>query len=125
MSESFIKKPDNGPHSALAGIGVLRSEQSLADPADILRRIVAWRDNVHAGRVVRSAELEALIEEGRRAVKTSDPWHQAVLNECMAVESCYREADPAGTVKALIDWHVSNATSGVTVANSKTQGSKG
>lgn len=26
MSQSFIKKPDNGPHSALAGLGVLRSE---------------------------------------------------------------------------------------------------
>lgn len=27
MSHSFIKKPDNGPHSALAGLGVLASEQ--------------------------------------------------------------------------------------------------
>lgn len=26
MSQSFIKKPDNGPHSALAGTGVLRTE---------------------------------------------------------------------------------------------------
>ena len=26
MSQSFIKQPDNGPHSALAGLGVLRTE---------------------------------------------------------------------------------------------------
>lgn len=29
MSESFIKKPDNGPHSALAGLGVLSTEQPM------------------------------------------------------------------------------------------------
>ena len=28
MSQSFIKKPDSGPHSALAGLGVLASERS-------------------------------------------------------------------------------------------------
>lgn len=27
MSQSFIKKPNNGPHSALAGLGVLTAEQ--------------------------------------------------------------------------------------------------
>lgn len=65
MSQSFIKKPDHGPHSALVGLGVLRSERPQATPLDVLRRIVEWRDNVHAGRVVRGAELEALIEEAR------------------------------------------------------------
>ncbi len=29
MSQSFIKKPDNGPHSALSGLGVLGSEQTI------------------------------------------------------------------------------------------------
>lgn len=65
MSESFIKKPGNSPHSALAGLGVLRAERPPSTPLDVLRRIVAWRDSVHAGRVVRGAELEALIEEAR------------------------------------------------------------
>lgn len=27
MSESFVPKPDNGPHSALNGLGVLASER--------------------------------------------------------------------------------------------------
>lgn len=76
MSESFIRQPATGSHSALAGLGVLRSEQPPADPVDVLRRIVAWRDNVHAGRVVRGAELEALIEEGRRALGVQAAGHQ-------------------------------------------------
>lgn len=28
MSQSFIKKPDNGPHAALSGLGVLASEHN-------------------------------------------------------------------------------------------------
>lgn len=32
MSQSFIKKPDNGPHSALTGLGVLASERKAAAP---------------------------------------------------------------------------------------------
>lgn len=35
-------------------------------------------------------------------------WQQAVLTECRAIEDCYAEADPAGTVKCLIEWHVRN-----------------
>lgn len=43
MSQSFFKKPDNGPHSALAGLGVLASEQrpygcaahGLAHPCEV------------------------------------------------------------------------------------------
>lgn len=65
MSQSFVKQPDNGSHSALAGLGVLSTERATTNPLDVLRRIVAWRDDVHAGRVVRSADLEALIEEAR------------------------------------------------------------
>lgn len=36
-----------------------------SDERDVLRRIVEWRDDVHTGRMVRSADLEALIEEAR------------------------------------------------------------
>ena len=39
-------------------------------------------------------------------------WQQAVLNECVAIEGCYAEADPVGTVKRLIDWYVRNTTNG-------------
>jgi hypothetical protein len=38
MSQSFIKKPDNGPHSALAGMGVLASEKLLESPAEARAR---------------------------------------------------------------------------------------
>lgn len=45
----------------------------------------------------------------QEAAAVPDPWHTAVLAECMLTEACYQEADPAGTVKRLIDWHVANA----------------
>ena len=40
MSQSFIKQPDNGPHSALGGLGVLSTERPAADSLDLLRRIL-------------------------------------------------------------------------------------
>lgn len=50
--------------SALQDLGMLPSERQ-PDPIDLLRRIVAWRDGVTAGGVIRGADLEALIEEAR------------------------------------------------------------
>jgi hypothetical protein len=44
------------------------------------------------------------------AASDSDPWHTAVLNECMRIEGAYIEADPAKTVASLIDWHVKNGS---------------
>jgi hypothetical protein len=35
MSQSFIKQPDNGPHSALSGLGVLAGEQPAQDPMPV------------------------------------------------------------------------------------------
>jgi len=35
-----------------------------------------------------------------------EAWHAAILAECQMTEACYVEADPAGTVRRLIDWHV-------------------
>lgn len=39
----------------------------------------------------------------------SNAWEQAVLLQCMAVEGCYNESNPAATLECLIDWHVRNA----------------
>lgn len=39
------------------------------------------------------------------AAPQSDAWHDAVLAECMRVESCYVADDPARTLNNLIDWH--------------------
>jgi hypothetical protein len=39
----------------------------------------------------------------------ADAWHAAILAECQLTEACYVEADPAGTVRRLIDWHVAVA----------------
>lgn len=43
------------------------------------------------------------------SAQPADPWHDAVLAECMRVESCYNAADPAKTIKELIDWHAQEA----------------
>lgn len=43
-------------------------------------------------------------------MRLTNPWHDAVLEQCMSIECCYREADPRGTVKDLIDWHAQLAT---------------
>lgn len=37
-----------------------------------------------------------------------NPWHQAVLNECMSTETCYVENDPEKSINNLIDWHLEN-----------------
>ncbi len=72
MSQSFIKETDNGSHSALAGLGVLRAERPPTDPLALLRRIVAWRDSVSGG-VVRGADLETLIDEARGLLTSGVP----------------------------------------------------
>lgn len=46
MSQSFIKKPDNGPHSALGGLGVLRAERpATAEEAQHAAQIGACLPN--------------------------------------------------------------------------------
>jgi hypothetical protein len=42
------------------------------------------------------------------AAPRDDAWHQAVLDECFRIEGGYKASDPAGTLSALIDWHVKN-----------------
>lgn len=37
-----------------------------------------------------------------------DEWHDAVLNECMAIECCYLKDNPVATLRCLIDWHIAN-----------------
>ena len=53
-----------------------------------------------------------VVAPGRAAVEPSqpapDPWHDAVLTQCMLVESCYQPAHPVATLATLIAWHVMN-----------------
>jgi hypothetical protein len=37
-------------------------------------------------------------------------WHDAILAECMKVESCYQADNPVATIKALINWHYQEAS---------------
>lgn len=59
---------------------------------------------VHA-EMVWSAMLEAAPAQQPEA---TNPWKQAVLDQCMLIEGGYVESDPAKTVANLIDWHVLN-----------------
>ncbi len=54
------------------------------------------------------------LEDYTRAIladreRSAGEWLQAVLNECMRIEGCFKESDPVGTLSCLIDWHVRNA----------------
>jgi hypothetical protein len=44
------------------------------------------------------------------SMTASNPWHDAVLAQCMSVEAAYNAADPDATLRALIDWHRQDAT---------------
>lgn len=48
-----------------------------------------------------SSEIDTLHAANQRL----EACHSAVINECMAVEGCLNEEDPAATIKALVDWH--------------------
>lgn len=68
-------------------------------------QIEGTAEDLHAAVAAQADAPEAGQEA---AAVQADPWHTAVLNECMLTEACYQEADPAATVRALIDWHVAN-----------------
>lgn len=54
------------------------------------------------------AAARALLALATHAPAQPDPWHDAVLAECMAIEGAYKSDDPTGTLRSLIDWHVMN-----------------
>jgi hypothetical protein len=48
-----------------------------------------------------------LMSSNQDSIKV-DLWHKAVLQECMSVQGCYKESDPVGTIRSLLDWHCKN-----------------
>lgn len=41
------------------------------------------------------------------AGQQNNPWHDVVMQECMLIgDAAYNPADPAQTVRDLIDWHI-------------------
>ena len=60
----------------------------------------------------------ALLEEIERVIATPAAvvraapagWHDAVFAECMKIETAYKADDPAGTVRALINWYYEEAS---------------
>jgi uncharacterized Zn finger protein (UPF0148 family) len=47
-----------------------------------------------------------------------DAWHEAVLAECMRIESCYVASDPIKTISNLINYHAEDIT-GINETNKK------
>jgi hypothetical protein len=43
--------------------------------------------------------------DGLEFLQAESLWKEAVLNQCMAIEGCYKGDDPEGTLKCLLDWH--------------------
>lgn len=110
MSQSFIKKPDTGPQSALAGLGVLASERSAQHTpgpvsramldAAMLERIAAAVAAPHdsalcavAGRIRARADahedLVALVREAEPIIASMADWFR---NQPLG-------APPVGTVE--------------------------
>jgi hypothetical protein len=75
VSQSFIKTPDNGPHSALAGLGVLQSEQPARDTwrggssyeASMLRNLLA-RIHRDGGHYIEQHGLDKALEDAEAKV---------------------------------------------------------
>jgi len=48
----------------------------------------------------------ALAALAAAPVAQQDAWHQAAIDHCMSVKSCYEPTNPRKTISNLIDWHV-------------------
>lgn len=85
----------------------LDAAPAVAQPPVTIDDVVqAW----HEGRLKGNfRELLGMTPEQYVGWLRPDPWLRAVLAECMRIEGCFKESDPAGTVACLIDWHVRNA----------------
>lgn len=49
-------------------------------------------------------------EGAGQAGQVAGAWHDAVFAECMKIETAYKADDPAGTVRALINWYYEEAS---------------
>jgi hypothetical protein len=60
----------------------------------------------------RQGAIASTESEERAPVHAPDSkWHDAVLAECMRIETGYHADDPVATLKALIDWHTRDVAS--------------
>ncbi len=123
MSQSFIKKPNQGPHSALTGLGVLRSEQKLgaapsAGDAAATQRIRAALEKllIAEEKYVRDTGLpqpDDFIQASVNEARTLLGW-PAIGAECQesvgAGDAASGKAKPVGVVGAM------PGTSGFTMA---------
>lgn len=94
MSESFVKRPDTGSHSALTGLGVLKSERPAADPLDVLRRIVADQDDLKG--LAAALRSQRQMDEDGTEVGVS---RQAADEAATIIEALDRALGAQGTVK--------------------------
>lgn len=82
-------------------------ESYIKDMEDTLTQIgsvVGVKNDADALIAAIKTKFSAPVEQGQGA------WHDAVLAECMKVESCYKAADPVGTLRALIQWYYEEAS---------------
>jgi hypothetical protein len=60
------------------------------------------------------SQIVAKIKAHQPAQEQAEPWHDAVLAECMRIEAAYHAGDPERTLKELIDWHANGSDIAVT-----------
>lgn len=69
-----------------------------------IQRLVALNDTLQANE---KRLIDKLAPQSVGPADRADgPWHNAVLNQCMKVESCYVSTDPDKTLENLINYHV-------------------
>jgi hypothetical protein len=113
--EHYRKQVENAPATQVQNsefeIWQLVSERdSATEWADKLAHAIAERLGVDIGEHSNANNPWQEALNYCEVPAQENQWQQAVLNECMAIEDCYAEADPVGTVKCLIDWYVRNTT---------------
>jgi hypothetical protein len=82
------------------------NEHSLMQAIANLIKVKGRHHTEQAYKQLVEAYDTALAPKQQAQAGEADEWHDAVLAECMKVESCYVSHDPAKTVANLIDWHV-------------------
>ena len=88
----------------LAEDALAQQGASQAPRADAVEYLM---ENFSIGREQAEHHAAALA----RAPLPANPWHDAVLAECMRIEAAYDANDPVATIKALINWYVQEASS--------------
>lgn len=108
-----VRDPRSEPHVELVGpADALEFANAIAASLRTTGDVAALRAALEA--VVARPSTAVEIATGALTAPVSageaNPWHDAVLAECMKIETAYKADDPDGTIRALINWYYEEAS---------------